>query len=49
MNHKSGTYETIYGNAVEYEEGDDFGFDIDMQTEVPIEMIDFNLILEQGE
>ena len=42
---KSGIYETVYGNAVEYYEGDDFGYDLDMAEEVPVEMIDFSVFV----
>lgn len=38
----SGVYETIYGNACEYFERDDFAYDIDMAEDIPIEMVDFN-------
>ena len=38
--YKSGVYETIYGNACEYE-GGDMAYDLDMREDIPIEMIDF--------
>ena len=38
--HKPGIYETIYGNACEYENGDT-AWDLDSRETIPIEMIDF--------
>jgi hypothetical protein len=37
-----GVYETVYGNACEYYEGDDFAFDMDMGEEIPVDMVDFS-------
>jgi hypothetical protein len=39
---KSGIYETIYGNACEYFNGDNIAYDLDMAEDIPIEMIDFD-------
>ena len=36
-------YETIYGNACEYEEGSETAWDLDMREEIPVEMVDFNM------
>ena len=41
MDHQSGIYETIYGNAARYEEGNDFAYDLDMAEEIPLEVVDF--------
>jgi len=49
MDYESGVYETIYGNAVEYEAGNDYGYDLDMGEEVPMEMIDFTLYIRSLE
>ena len=38
---ESGIYETEYGNACSYEKGDLNGYDIDMDEEIPFEIIDF--------
>jgi hypothetical protein len=38
---KSGVYETEYGNACEYNADSDTAFDIDMQEEIPMEMVNF--------
>ena len=43
--HNSGIYESIYGNAVEYEEGDDFGYDLDADEEIPLDAIDFDIFI----
>lgn len=43
---KNGLYETIYGNACEYE-GGDTAFDIDSQQTIPWEMIDFTKLIEE--
>lgn len=39
---KSGVYETEYGNAAEYYEGEDTAYDLDMGEEIPLEMVDFS-------
>lgn len=39
--YKSGVYETIYGNACEYYEGDEIANDLDMAEEIPLEAVDF--------
>jgi hypothetical protein len=38
---RDGVYETIYGNACLYE-GGNTAWDLDMNEEIPIEMVDFN-------
>ena len=38
---KFGIYETIYGNACEYE-GGDTAYDLDSAETIPIEMVDFS-------
>jgi len=48
-NKKSGVYETIYGNAVSYLQGDDRGYDLDMAEEIPEEMIDFDIYIRDLE
>jgi len=45
---KPGVYETIYGNAVEYE-GGDHGYDLDSAEDVPVEMIDFTKFIRKLE
>jgi hypothetical protein len=35
---KAGVYETIYGNACEYESGDT-AWDLDMREEIPIAVV----------
>lgn len=49
MNRVSGLYETTYGNTVEYTEGEDQGFDVDMQKEIPLDMIDFEKFIAEIE
>ena len=44
---KSGVYETIYGNACEYEEGNDNAWDLDMREEIPVEMVDFSTFIRE--
>ena len=39
---KRGVYETVYGNACTYEEGNKVAYDMDMAQEIPIDMVDFN-------
>jgi hypothetical protein len=41
---REGVYETVYGNAWEYE-GGDTAYDIDMAEEIPVEMVDFTKFL----
>jgi len=38
---RSGVYETEYGNACEYTEGEDSAYDLDMAEEIPVELVDF--------
>ena len=38
---KTGVYESIYGNAVEYHKGKKSGYDLDMGERIPVDMIDF--------
>lgn len=38
---KSGIYETIYGNACEYINGDT-AYDLDSRETIPVEMVDFD-------
>lgn len=44
---KSGVYETEYGNACEYEKGSEIAFDIDMQEEIPTEMVNFDSFIRE--
>jgi hypothetical protein len=46
---KSGVYETVYGNAVTYLQGDDCGYDLDMAEIIPEEMICFDIYLRDLE
>lgn len=39
---RRGIYETIYGNACEYEKGSDTAYDIDAAEVIPTEMVDFD-------
>lgn len=39
---KSGIYETIYGNACEYEAGSKTAYDLDMAEQIPLEAVDFS-------
>jgi hypothetical protein len=45
--YKTGVYETIYGNACEYYEGDDFANDLDMREEIPLEAVDFSRFIRE--
>lgn len=47
-NPKPGIYQTIYGNACEYD-GGDTAWDIDMREEIPVEMVDFDKYLREFE
>ena len=42
MGYKSGIYETIYGNACEYELGDSDAWDLDSREAISLEMVDFS-------
>lgn len=44
---KSGIYETSYGNACNYLEGNDFAYDIDAAEEIPLDMVDFDKFLRE--
>lgn len=44
---RRGVYETIYGNACEYEAGSDTGYDIDMDEVILVDMIDFNKFIRE--
>jgi hypothetical protein len=44
---KSGIYETIYGNACEYQEGDDTAYDIDAAQEISLELVDFDKFVRE--
>lgn len=46
---RSGIYETIYGNACEYESGEEMAWDIDMRENIPLEMVDFDKFLREFE
>ena len=46
---KSGIYETIYGNACEYEEGGQEAWDLDMREAIPLEMVDFSKYIREIE
>lgn len=36
---KSGLYE-VFGNAVEYFKGDEYGYDLDSRSDIPVELIE---------
>jgi len=38
---KTGIYETVYGNACEYEEGNSEAYDLDAAETIPLEAVDF--------
>ena len=42
MKHKSGMYETTYGNTCKYRAGAQTAFDIDMGERIPLDMVDFD-------
>jgi hypothetical protein len=44
MEHKDGVYETIYGNACEYE-GGNTAYDLDMGETIPLELVDFSVYI----
>lgn len=44
---KSGIYCTIYGNAAEYIDGENFAYDLDMAEEIPIEAVDFTQFIRE--
>lgn len=44
---KSGAYETIYGNACEYYDGDDTAEDLDMRETIVLEMVDFTKFIRE--
>ncbi len=46
MEEKHGVYETDYGNCCEYE-GGDTAFDLDMQEDIPVEMVDFSKFIRE--
>ena len=46
---KTGIYETIYGNACEYEEGSSTAYDLDMAETIPVEMVDFSKFIREAE
>jgi len=44
---KSGIYETVYGNACEYEIGSSSAYDLDMAETIPLEMVDFTKFVRE--
>ena len=44
---RTGIYETVYGNACEYEEGSLTAYDLDMARIIPIEAVDFDLFIRE--
>lgn len=46
---KSGVYETIYGNACEYTEGDSVANDLDSREMIPLTMVDFARFVRETE
>jgi len=47
--HKSGVYETEYGNACNYYEGEETAYDMDMAEEIPIDLVDFTKFIREFE
>jgi hypothetical protein len=47
MKNKSGVYETEYGNACEYYQGENFAYDLDMLETIPIEFVDFSKFIRE--
>lgn len=45
---KQGVYETINGNACDYE-GGDTAYDLDMAETIPIEMVDFSKFIRESD
>jgi len=48
MEQKHGIYETEYGNVCEYE-GGSTAWDLDMQEEIPVGMVDFTRFIRGSE
>lgn len=46
-NHKSGLYETEWGNAAEYHEGESTAYDLDMAETIPLEAVDFSKFIRE--
>jgi len=44
---KTGVYETIYGNACEYVEGDNMAYDLDSAEEIPLDVVDFSKFIRE--
>ena len=44
---KSGIYETIYGNACEYEEDSSTAYDLDMAETISVEIVDFTKFIRE--
>ena len=44
--YKSGIYETIYGNACEYDQGNQ-AWDLDAREIISVEMVDFNKFIRE--
>jgi len=44
---KSGVYETIYGNACEYEKGEPTAYDLDMAEDIPVGLVDFSKFIRE--
>lgn len=49
MYKRSGIYETVYGNACMYDEKSDEAFDVDMGEPIPLEMVNFEKRLRDGD
>lgn len=47
--HKSGIYETEYGNACRYRKGAKTAYDLDMAETIPVEMVDFSKFIRSKE
>jgi len=46
---KTGIYETIYENACEYIEGNQFAFDLDMNERIPLYFVNFEKFIGEIE
>lgn len=44
---RTGVYETIYGNACEYEKDSRVAWDLDMREEIPVSMVDFSKFIRE--
>jgi len=46
---KTGIYETVYGNACEYSNGDNHAFDLDSARKILISLVNFEIYLGEVE